>query len=79
MDRLGMLKESRSLTQKIQLILDVNGIRTDKREVLTDLGGALFTDRPLLMVLDRPYLFFVRDNLTRALLFEGAVMNPAER
>jgi serine protease inhibitor len=28
------------------------------------------------VALDRPFLFFVRDNLTKALIFEGAVMNP---
>jgi serine protease inhibitor len=67
----------RSITQKTQLIVDGNGIRTDTRRVLTDLGGTIVMDPPVRMILDRPFLFFVRDNLTKALLFEGAVMNPS--
>jgi serine protease inhibitor len=29
--------------------------------------------------LDRPFLFLIRDNLTKALLFEGAVMDPTQK
>jgi serine protease inhibitor len=31
---------------------------------------------PFHMVLNRPFLFIVRDNVTNALLFVGVMMNP---
>jgi len=31
---------------------------------------------PFHMTLDRPFLFLIRDRVTKALLFEGALMNP---
>jgi len=33
---------------------------------------------PFHMVVNRPFLFFVRDNVTNSLLFAGAVMDPSK-
>jgi len=34
---------------------------------------------PFKMIVDRPFLFFIRDNVTNTLLFSGAVMDPNPR
>jgi serine protease inhibitor len=41
-------------------------------------GGAIGVQSPFHMTLDRPFLFIIRDNVTRAPLFVGVVMNPAQ-
>jgi serpin B len=70
----GML---RRVAQKTEITVDEQGIRADSGTIMGGiLGGIMAAQEPFRMVLDRPFLFFVRDNLTKALLFEGVVMNP---
>jgi serine protease inhibitor len=67
------------IAQKTEITLDENGIRADSGTILSGVLGGLIAGRPepFHIIMDRPFLFFVRDNLTKALIFEGAVMNPA--
>jgi serpin B len=70
----GML---RRVAQKTEIAVDEQGIRADSGTIMGGiLGGMMDAQEPFRVVLDRPFLFFVRDNLTKALLFEGVVMNP---
>jgi serpin B len=67
------------VAQKTEITLDENGIRADSGTIASGIVGAKMEglSEPFHMILDRPFLFFVRDNLTKALIFEGAVVNPA--
>ena len=69
----------RGVVQKTEITLDENGIRADSGTIVSGVLGGLAAGppEPFHMVLDRPFLFFVRDNVTRALIFEGVVLNPA--
>jgi serine protease inhibitor len=42
-------------------------------------GGISDVPIPFGMLLDRVFLFLVRDNVIKARLFAGVVMNPAEQ
>jgi serine protease inhibitor len=68
--------------QRVDLDVDTWGI---KARAITFLGGVLGgvmggsmlpPPQPFHMIVNRPFLFFVRDNVTDALLFAGAEMNP---
>jgi serine protease inhibitor len=68
--------------QRVELDVDTWGI---KARAITFLGGVLGgvmggsmspPPQPFHMIVNRPFLFFVRDNVTDALLFAGAEMNP---
>jgi serpin B len=70
------------VAQKTEITLDENGIRADSGMIFYGVMGGITPPgqpppQPFHMILDRPFLFVVRDNATRALIFEGAVMNPA--
>jgi hypothetical protein len=68
------------VAQKTEITVDENGIRADAGTVVSGvLGGVMQTKAPFHMTLERPFLFFIRDRATNALLFEGAVMNPTLR
>jgi serpin B len=68
----------RGVAQKTEITVDENGIRADAGTIVHGVyGGIHGIQDPFHMTLDRPFLFFVRDRETKALLFEGAVMNPA--
>jgi len=69
----------RGVAQKTEITLDENGIRADSGTISSGILGGLMEGlpEPFHMILDRPFLFFVRDNITKALIFEGAVVNPA--
>jgi serine protease inhibitor len=71
----------RGIAQKTEITVDENGIRADSGTIGSGILGGMMASRtePFHMILDRPFLFFVRDNLTKGLIFEGAVMNPALR
>jgi serine protease inhibitor len=70
----------RGIAQRTEITVDKDGIRTDAGT----LGGSTVGGEPGVplgvipfhMTLDRPFLFLIRDNTTRALLLAGAVMNP---
>jgi serpin B len=67
----------RGVAESTEITVDENGIRADAGTIIHGIYGGIVTERdPFHMTLDRPYLFFIRDTVTRALLFEGAVMNP---
>jgi serpin B len=72
------------VAQKTEITLDENGIRADSGTIISGVIGGITAPGakpppPFHMILDRPFLFIVRDNATKALIFEGAVMNPALR
>ncbi len=71
-------------SQRVDLDVDEWGI---KARAVTSIGGVIGgieggslrpPDEPFHMIVDRPFLFFVRDNVTNVLLFIGAEMNPAK-
>jgi serine protease inhibitor len=65
------------VAQKTEITVDENGIRADSGTIFHGaLGGVLVARDSFHMTLDHPFLFFVRDNPTGALLFVGVVMNP---
>jgi len=67
----------RGVAQKVEITVDENGIRADAGIIVHGVyGGILGVQAPFHMVLNRPFLFIIRDNVTNALLFTGAVMNP---
>jgi serpin B len=70
----GILK---GVAQMTEIIVDENGIRADSGTIFHGIyGGILGVQGPLHMVLNRPFLFIVRDTVTNALLFIGVVKNP---
>ena len=69
----------REVTQKIDLEVTRDGIRADAETVAGVVyGGIAVAPKPFDLVLDRPFIFFVRERNTNVLLFLGAVMNPHE-
>jgi serpin B len=44
--------------------------------VIMELTSAAVIEEPILMKLDRPFLFLIRDNDTGTILFIGRVLNP---
>jgi serine protease inhibitor len=68
----------RGVLQKSEITVDEKGIRADSRTVLHGIYGGIMGDpvTPFHLVLNRPFLFVVRDSVTNALLFAGTVMNP---
>ena len=70
----GILK---GVAQRTEITVDENGIRADAGTIVHGVyGGILGVQHPFHMVLNRPFLFIVRDSVTNALLFAGVVMNP---
>ncbi len=68
----------KSVSQQVNLDVDAFGIRADAETSFAgNYGGVLAAQFvPFHMVINRPFLFFVRDNVTNALLFTGAIMSP---
>ncbi len=68
------------IAQKVDLRVDRNGIVADAELVVGAMIAGLFrTPETFHVKLNRPFLFFVRDKLTHATLFLGAVMDPTLR
>ena len=66
------------VAQKIDLEVTKNGIRADAETVAAAVyGGIMMAQDPFHVKLDRPFVFLVRDDTTNALLFIGAMMDPA--
>jgi serpin B len=67
------------IAQKTEITVDEAGIRADSGTTISGILGGILSPppEPFHMSLDRPFLFFVRDNLTKALFLEGAVTNPS--
>ena len=69
--------ELSGVVQKTEITVDENGIRADAGTIVHGVyGGVMGVQSPFHMTLDRPFLFIIRDNVTRALLFAGVVTNP---
>ena len=69
----------RGVAQKTEITVDENGIRADAGTIVHGVyGGVMGAQSPFHMTLDRPFLFIIRDNVTRAILFVGVVMNPTQ-
>lgn len=71
------------VSQAVKIDVDEKGIRADAvigfEGVIGGIMGGTTEPPPpphFHMVVNRPFLFFVRDNMTGSLVFEGAVMNP---
>jgi serine protease inhibitor len=65
------------ILQRTEIVVDQNGIRADAGTVFAGIyGGVMAPQAPFHTVLNRPFLFLIRDNVTRALLFVGVVMDP---
>lgn len=68
------------VAQKIEITVDENGIRADAGTIVHGVYGGILGTRvePFHMILNRPFVFLIRDNVTDALLFAGAVMDPLQ-
>jgi serine protease inhibitor len=67
------------VAQKTEVTVDENGFRADSGTVLSGvLGGIMAVKLPFQMILDRPFLFIIRDNVTHEMLFAGVVVNPTQ-
>jgi hypothetical protein len=65
--------------QKVEIQVDKDGIRANAETVSGIVyGGILSAKEPFHMVVDRPFVFLIRDQTTNALLFIGALMDPKE-
>jgi serine protease inhibitor len=71
----------RGVAQKTEITVDENGIRADSGTIAQGvLGGVIAPQQqPFHMAMNRPFLFIIRDNVTGALLFAGAVMDPTQQ
>jgi serine protease inhibitor len=68
----------RGVAQKTEITVDKDGIRADAGTIANGVYGGILAgvQAPFHVVLNRPFIFIIRDNVTNALLFAGAVMNP---
>jgi serine protease inhibitor len=67
-----------SVSQKVEIEVNEQGIRANAKTVTNGVYGGIVGGQyvPFHMVVNRPFLFFIRDNVTDSLLFAGAVMDP---
>lgn len=80
--KLGFMSSKlQGVAQKVEIIVDENGIHADAGTIIAGVYGGIMAGppTPFHMRLNRPFLFIVRDNVTDALLFTGVVMNPVVR
>ncbi len=75
--------ELTDVSQSVRIHVNLDGIRADavtgfEGVIGGIMGGAVGPPPPphFHMVVNRPFLFFMRDNMTGSLVFEGAVMDP---
>jgi serpin B len=66
------------VAQISEIAIDEQGIRADAGTVAGGIFGGIerIDTSPFHMVLNRPFLFLIRDTATNALLFSGVVVNP---
>jgi serine protease inhibitor len=64
--------------QTIDFTADKHGIHADAETVIGSVPlGLIMAPDSFHMVLNRPFIFLVRENSSGALLFAGALMNPS--
>jgi serpin B len=67
------------VAQKIDFQVDREGIHADAETIVGAVyGGIRIGNYPFHVELNRPFLFFVRDQATNTLLFLGALMDPTQ-
>lgn len=65
--------------QKVNIDVTQDGIKANAETVAGVIyGGILAAPKPFHMELSRPFIFLIRDQVTNALVFLGAVMDPTE-
>lgn len=65
------------VNERVDIRVDQNGILADAEMIMGAVYGGIGGARePFHVQLNRPFLFFVREQTTNALLFAGAVMDP---
>ena len=66
------------VAQISEIAIDEKGIRADAGTSVSGIFGGIegIQSTPFHMILNRPFLFLIRDSVTNALLFSGVVMNP---
>lgn len=68
------------INQRVDIRVDRKGILADAETVGGGVYGGVATGQKAFdMKLNRPFLFFLRDQTTNALLFAGAVMDPSQQ
>lgn len=67
-----------SVDQSVDISVNEDGIVAGSKTITGVVYGGIFMTNftPFQMTVNRPFLFFVRDNATRSLLFVGATMDP---
>lgn len=70
----------RGVSQRVEIEVDEQGIRANAGTVTNGVYGGILGGQysPFHMIVNRPFLFFIRDNVTGSLLFAGAVVDPAK-
>ena len=58
--------------------VDENGTEAAAATAIVEDDGAAFVEPepPIPFIVNRPFLFFIRDDVTKAILFAGRVMDP---
>lgn len=69
-----------SVFQSTDVEVNRDGIRANAATVVNGIYGGICGNcaNPFQMVVNRPFLFFIRDNLTGALLYVGSVFDPGQ-
>ena len=73
----AMLK---GIWQEVQINVNEQGISANAKTITSGVYGGILGGQyvPFHMVVNRPFIFFVRDNVTDSLLFAGAVGDPGK-
>ena len=65
------------LQQQLELEVNESGIKAYAETTLEGVwGGILDGQKPFRMIADRPFLFYIRDKVTGAILFQGVLRDP---
>lgn len=68
------------LQQQMELDVNEGGIRAYAETTLEGVwGGIMAGQEPFQMILDRPFLFYIRDKVTGAILFQGVLRDPTSQ
>ncbi len=69
------------VAQKIDIQVSRDGIRANAETVVAGIYGGITNGppKPFVMELNRPFVFLIRDQITNALLFSGAIEDPTQK